>query len=70
MLKLLMVACVIITAESDAGIDKSTACEQACDVHYTKVYRDCNSVPECEAYVRRDHQACFRHCEQEQKDDQ
>jgi len=71
MFKLIMVACVVMSVDSDAGTKSAAqlkACKDACDVHYTKVYHECNGVAECEAYVRRDHHACFMECEDEQKD--
>lgn len=70
MIKIILTATLIAaTPFADTGA-KQKECETACDVHYTKVYKDCNGLVECQTYVRHQHRSCYNECAQEKKDEE
>lgn len=49
-------------AAKPAAQDEKT-CQDACNMMYTKPYRDCNQIKVCEAFVAHEAKMCILKCE-------
>lgn len=70
-MKLIMIACAMFATSGDAGAppspEQQKECKSACDIHYTKVFKECNGVLQCEVYVRSEDRICYNECEKSEE---
>jgi len=59
----LILGCLSIASKPVARDEK--ICQDTCNATYTRPYKECNGIPQCELYVSNQYRRCVIRCKEQ-----